>query len=56
MLLDDLKDRLKGEAAQFMDRFQESSLYLSLKDRYDSLSPSRQRLVTFGGAGICSLS
>lgn len=45
MVLDDLKDRLKSEAAQFSDRLQESSLYLTWKDRYDSLSPSRQKIV-----------
>lgn len=45
MILDDIKDRIKGDAAQFMDKVQESSIYVSLKDRYDSLSPTRQKIV-----------
>lgn len=46
MLLDDIRDRLKGDIAQFWDKIQESSLYVSLKDRYDTLSPTRQKIVS----------
>lgn len=45
MNLDDLKERLKSEFQTTWDRFQDSSLYGQLKDRYENLSPVMQRVV-----------
>jgi hypothetical protein len=44
MNFDDLKDRLSSELKTTWDRIQESSLYNKLKDRYENLSPSMQKV------------
>lgn len=55
MTFEDLKDRLRMEAQQTWDKIQESSLYISLKDRYDSLPPPRQRLAVVATLSFIAL-
>ncbi len=43
MPFDELKERLKHEFSQTWQRIQESSAYIQLKDRYDSLTPQMQK-------------
>lgn len=50
MNFDDLKDRLTSELKTTWDRIQDSSLYNQLKDRYENLSPSMQKIATIGAA------
>lgn len=45
MNLDDLKEKLKSDLQTTWERFQDSSLYSQLKDRYDNLSPIMQKVV-----------
>lgn len=52
MTFEDLKDRFKSEFQQLTDRIQETPAYLSLKDRYDTLPPSRQKVVTLSVLGL----
>lgn len=52
MTFEDLKDRFKSEGQQLWDRIQESSTYQSLRDRYDNLSPERQKLVVWGSVAL----
>lgn len=48
MAFEDLKERLVSELKTNWENFQETSLYNSLKDRYENLTPSSQRLVLYG--------
>lgn len=45
MNLDDLKEKLKSDLQTTWERFQDSSVYGQLKDRYDNLSPVMQKVV-----------
>lgn len=45
MNLDDIKDILKNESKATWDRIQETSFYNNLKDRFDSLNSSAQKLI-----------
>lgn len=51
MNLDDIKDNLKSQLSQTWSRIEESSAYNQLKDRFENLSPSQQKLVAVG-AGV----
>lgn len=55
MTFDDVKDQIKTQALQLFDRIQETPTYLSLKDRYDTLSPSRQKAVIGGAVALILL-
>lgn len=46
--LDDIKDQVVTQLTQTWDRFQESSMYSNIKDRYDNLSPTGQKLALYG--------
>lgn len=48
--LDDIKDQVLGQLTQTWERFQESSTYSNIKDRYDNLSPNGQKLALYGSA------
>lgn len=54
MNIDELKERLQTEFKQLWDRVQDSSLYNQLRDRYENLSPRKQRLVIVGFAALIS--
>ncbi|RYZ63409.1 MAG: hypothetical protein EOP09_17705 [Proteobacteria bacterium] len=45
MNLDDIKDNLKSQLGQTWARIEESSLYNQLRDRFENLTPTRQKLV-----------
>ncbi len=47
--LNELKERFRAEISRVWGRIQESSLYNRLRDRYENLTPNRQKLV-LGGA------
>lgn len=47
-----LKDTAKNSFQQFGDRIRESSFYAKLQDRYESLSPSGQKLAMLGSVFI----
>lgn len=48
MNLDDLKDRLASDARQTWERVQDSAAYNQLRDRYENMSPSMQKLTVVG--------
>jgi hypothetical protein len=55
MNFDELKERLLSELKQLWERIQDSSIYNQLRDRYENLTPSMQRLVVAAAAGLISL-
>lgn len=55
MTLEDLQERLKSEWQQTVDRLNENPLFINLKDRYESLSTTGQKLVLFGGVFVLLL-
>ncbi len=50
MNFQDLKDRLLTELKNVSDKVQESSLYIQLSEKYESLSPRVQRFTKWGAA------
>ncbi|MES3036333.1 MAG: hypothetical protein V4736_00375 [Bdellovibrionota bacterium] len=48
MAFEELKDRFSSEAKMMWERIQGSSLYQQLKDKYDNLTPSQQKLTVIG--------
>ena len=48
MSLDDIKDRLASDARLTWERLQESGAYNQLKDRYENMSPSMQKVTLYG--------
>lgn len=55
MAFEELQERLKSEAAQFMDKLSEQPTVQSLRDRYDTLTPTMQKVVVGAGLGIFTL-
>jgi hypothetical protein len=51
MNLDDIKDNLKSQLGETWGRIEESSFYNQLRDRFENLTPTRQKLAMVG-AGI----
>lgn len=49
MNLEDLKDQLKEQAAQLWGELQESSAYNSLREQYENMPSSGQKLLQIGG-------
>ncbi len=54
MTLDDLKERLATEAKNSWDKFQESSVYNNIRDRYENLTPPMQKLAVAGSIILVS--
>lgn len=50
MKLDELKERLVDEAKISLDRLQNSSLYIQLKEKFDELSPNVQKTIKYASA------
>ena len=48
MNFDDLKDQLKEKIQEIWNKIQESESYITLKERYDNLSPNIQKTVQIG--------
>jgi hypothetical protein len=46
--LDDLKEQFKNQFSLIWDKVKESSVYNQLKDRFENLSSSSQKIVTLG--------
>jgi hypothetical protein len=55
MNLDDIKDSLKSQLGQTWERIQESSVYNQMKDRFENLSPTRQKLTLMGAGALTAL-
>jgi hypothetical protein len=55
MNLDDIKDNLKSQLSQTWGRIEESSFYNQMKDRFENLSPTRQKLVLMGAGALAAL-
>lgn len=55
MNLDDLKDRISTEARATWDRIQESAAYNQMRDRYENMTPSMQKLTFYGGIAVATL-
>ncbi|NUN05017.1 MAG: hypothetical protein HUU57_04565 [Bdellovibrio sp.] len=52
MNLDDLKDRFASEARVTWERIQESATFNQLRDRYENMSPSMQKVTLVGGVAL----
>lgn len=52
---DDLKDRLAADARQTWERISESGAYNQLKDRYENMTPSMQKVTLIGGVALVGL-
>ncbi len=48
MSLEDLKDRIASDARQTWERIQESGAYNQLRDRYENMTPSMQKITVIG--------
>lgn len=48
MAFEDLKENLQSQLKTQWEQFQESSLYIQTKERYENLSPSMQKVTVFG--------
>ncbi len=55
MNLDDLKDSLKSQFSQIFARIEESSFYNQMKDRFENLTPSHQKLTLMGAGALAAL-
>lgn len=55
MNLDDLKDRIKADLQRTLERLEENSTFVSLRDRYESLTPIMQKVVVGGAFGVLAL-
>jgi hypothetical protein len=55
MNLDDLKERFTSEAKMLWERVEESSAYNQLRDRYENMTPSMQKLSVVGASALVAL-
>lgn len=55
MNIDDLKDNLKSQFGQTWSRIEESSFYNQMKDRFENLSPTNQKLTLMGAGALLAL-
>jgi len=55
MNFDDLKDNLKSQLSQTWSRIEESSFYNQMRDRFENLSPSQQKLAMMGTGALLAL-
>ncbi len=55
MNLDDLKERFTSEAKMLWERVEESSTYNQLRDRYENMTPSMQKLSVVGASALVAL-
>lgn len=55
MNLDDLKDNLKNQLSQTWSHIEESAIYNQLRDRFENLSPRRQKLTLMGTGALIAL-
>jgi hypothetical protein len=50
--IDDIKERMKSESTRLWEQIQGSTAFNQLKDRYENLTPTVQRLLIVGGIVI----
>ncbi len=55
MTLDELKERLASEGKQAWEKVRESSAYNQLRDRYDNLTPIKQKMAIIGSVALIAL-
>ncbi len=55
MNFDDIKDNLKSQLGQTWSRFEDSSAYNQLRDRFENLTPTNQKLVLVGAGALTAL-
>ena len=55
MNLDDLKERVTSEAKMLWERVEESSAYNQMRDRYENMTPSMQKLSVVGASALVGL-
>ena len=55
MNLEDLKERFTSEAKVLWERIEESSAYNQLRDRYENMTPSMQKLSIVGASALVAL-
>ena len=55
MNLDDLNDNLKSQFGQAWSRVEESSFYNQMKDRFENLSPTNQKLTLMASGALLAL-
>jgi len=53
--LEDFREKVKSESQRIWSQIQESSAYNQLKDRFENLSPNRQKALIGGAAGLVVL-
>ena len=54
MTFDDLKDQAKDKIGALWAQFQETSLHAAVREKYDNLSPTAQKLLIAGLAALAS--
>ncbi|MBS1970463.1 MAG: hypothetical protein JSU04_09145 [Bdellovibrionales bacterium] len=55
MNFDDIKDNLKSQLGQTWSRIEDSSAYNQLRDRFENLTPTNQKLVLLGAGALTAL-
>lgn len=55
MNLDDIKDNLKSQLGQTWSRIEDSSAYNQLRDRFENLTPTNQKLTLMGAGAVIAL-
>lgn len=55
MNFDDLKDKFATDARATWDRIQESAAFNQMRDRYENMTPSMQKLTLYGGVAVVAL-
>lgn len=55
MNFDDIKDNLKSQLGQTWSRIEDSSFYNQMRDRFENLTPPRQKLTLMGAGALLAL-
>jgi hypothetical protein len=55
MNFDDIKDNLKSQLGQTWSRIEDSSAYNQLRDRFENLTPTHQKMVLAGAGALIAL-
>ena len=55
MAFDDLREQIKEQSSQLLGRIQESTAFQQFKERYDTLSPSVQKIIKTGSIALVIL-
>lgn len=55
MNFDDIKDNLKSQLGQTWSRIEDSSFYNQMRDRFENLTPTNQKLTLMGAGALLAL-